>query len=73
MSVVSDQAELQAVNNINSTTPTQGIADDAKSIAEEISHHLPTSAADPETEQDLVLLLILTLLLVHFKHLCLAG
>ena len=57
MSVVSDQAELQAGNR--NTTPTQGIIDDTKSIPEEISQ-LPTSAADPEMEQeqDLVILLI---------------
>jgi len=62
MSVVSDQAELQAGNR--NTTPTQRIIDDAKSIPEEISQLIPTSVADPEMEQeqDLVILLILTLL-----------
>ena len=57
MSVVSDQAELQAGNR--NTTPTQGIIDDTKSMPEEISQ-LPTSATDPEMEQeqDLVILLI---------------
>ena len=67
MSVVSDQAELQAVNR--NTTPTQGIVDDAKSTPEEICQ-LPTTAADTEMEQDLVLLFILTIFLGAEKLNC---